>query len=114
MPAAEQLGVDPGVAAMAIAYGEAWMNMAQPFWALPALAIAGLGARDIMGYCVTTLIVSGFIFAIGLTFFNTKRSAEKLTFFITFSFPSVSIYFINQLRAHSSPKILLQAAHFCS
>ncbi|RBN36917.1 short-chain fatty acid transporter, partial [Priestia megaterium] len=25
MPAAEQLGVDPGVAAMAIAYGEAWM-----------------------------------------------------------------------------------------
>jgi short-chain fatty acids transporter len=69
MPAAEQLGVDPGIAAMAIAYGEAWMNMAQPFWALPALAIAGLGARDIMGYCVTTLIVSGFIFAIGLTFF---------------------------------------------
>lgn len=69
MPAAEQLGVDPGVAAMAIAYGEAWMNMAQPFWALPALAIAGLGARDIMGYCVTTLLVSGVIFAVGLSFF---------------------------------------------
>ncbi|MDQ0247518.1 short-chain fatty acids transporter [Bacillus fengqiuensis] len=69
MPAAEQLGVDPGLAAMAIAYGEAWMNMAQPFWALPALAIAGLGARDIMGYCVTTLLVSGVIFAIGLSFF---------------------------------------------
>lgn len=69
MPAADQLGVDPGIAAMAIAYGEAWMNMAQPFWALPALAIAGLGARDIMGYCVTTLLVSGVIFAIGLSFF---------------------------------------------
>jgi short-chain fatty acids transporter len=69
MPAAQQLGVDPGMAAMAIAYGEAWMNMAQPFWALPALAIAGLGARDIMGYCVTTLLVSGIIFAIGLSFF---------------------------------------------
>ncbi|MGG1572261.1 TIGR00366 family protein [Fictibacillus sp. NRS-1165] len=69
MPAAEQLGVDPGIAAMAIAYGEAWMNMAQPFWALPALAIAGLGARDIMGYCVTTLLVSGVIFTIGLSFF---------------------------------------------
>lgn len=69
MPAAQQLGVDPGVAAMAIAYGEAWMNMAQPFWALPALAIAGLGVRDIMGYCVTTLIVSGIIFAVGLSFF---------------------------------------------
>lgn len=69
MPAAAELGVDPGIAAMAIAYGEAWMNMAQPFWALPALAIAGLGARDIMGYCVTTLLVSGVIFTIGLTFF---------------------------------------------
>ncbi|MBN6186884.1 TIGR00366 family protein [Aneurinibacillus sp. BA2021] len=69
MPAAQELGVDPGIAAMAIAYGEAWMNMAQPFWALPALAIAGLGARDIMGYCVTTLLVSGIIFAIGLSFF---------------------------------------------
>lgn len=69
MPAAAHLGVDPGVAAMAIAYGEAWMNMAQPFWALPALAIAGLGVRDIMGYCVTTLLVSGLIFTIGLTFF---------------------------------------------
>jgi short-chain fatty acids transporter len=69
MPAAEALGVDAGIAAMAIAYGEAWMNMAQPFWALPALAIAGLGARDIMGYCVTTLLVSGVIFGIGLTFF---------------------------------------------
>ncbi|QRG68388.1 TIGR00366 family protein [Brevibacillus choshinensis] len=69
MPAAQQLGVDSGIAAMAIAYGEAWMNMAQPFWALPALAIAGLGVRDIMGYCVTTLLVSGIIFAVGLSFF---------------------------------------------
>ncbi|KXG08940.1 Short-chain fatty acids transporter [Anoxybacillus sp. P3H1B] len=69
MPAAASLGVDPGIAAMAIAYGEAWMNMAQPFWALPALAIAGLGVRDIMGYCVTTLLVSGIIFIVGLTFF---------------------------------------------
>ena len=25
------------------------------FWALPALAIAGLGARDIMGYCIVAL-----------------------------------------------------------
>lgn len=69
MPAAKALGVDPGKAAMAIAYGEAWMNMAQPFWALPALAIAGLKVRDIMGYCVTTLIVGLIIFGVGLSFF---------------------------------------------
>ncbi|MDU2063459.1 MAG: TIGR00366 family protein [Sporomusaceae bacterium] len=69
MPAAKALGADMGKAAMAIAYGEAWMNMAQPFWALPALAIAGLGVRDIMGYCVTALIWSLPIFLIGLAFF---------------------------------------------
>lgn len=69
MPAAQALGADLGKAAMAIAYGEAWMNMAQPFWALPALAIAGLGVRDIMGYCVTALLFSGFIFVIGLALF---------------------------------------------
>ncbi|WP_425058321.1 Putative short-chain fatty acid transporter [Sporomusa carbonis] len=68
IPAAQALGADLGKAAMAIAYGEAWMNMAQPFWALPALAIAGLGVRDIMGYCVTALIFSGVIFIVGLHF----------------------------------------------
>ena len=68
MPAAKALGVDLGKAAMAIAYGEAWMNMAQPFWALPALAIAGLGVRDIMGYCVTAILFSFFIFGAAMIF----------------------------------------------
>ena len=69
MPAAQALGVDLGKAAMAIAYGEEWMNMAQPFWALPALAIAGLGVRDIMGYCATALVITLPIFLVGLYFF---------------------------------------------
>ena len=69
MPAAKALGADLGKSAMAIAYGEAWTNMAQPFWALPALAIAGLGVRDIMGYCVTALLFSGAVFVAGLYFF---------------------------------------------
>ncbi len=69
MSAAQDLGVNHGKAVMAIAYGEAWMNMAQPFWALPALAIAGLGARDIMGYCLISLLFSAVIFIIGLQFF---------------------------------------------
>jgi len=53
---------------MAIAWGDAWTNMIQPFWALPALGIAGLGARDIMGFCVVDLLYSGFIIAMGLMF----------------------------------------------
>ena len=69
MPAAQALGADLGKSAMAIAYGEAWTNMAQPFCALPALAIAGLGVRDIMGYCVTALLFSGVIFVAGMYLF---------------------------------------------
>jgi short-chain fatty acids transporter len=69
MPAAKALGVDLGKAAMAIAYGSAWTNMAQPFWALPALAIAGLGVRDVMGYCITALLFSGLVFIAGMYLF---------------------------------------------
>jgi short-chain fatty acids transporter len=65
MPAGAELGVSPAVTAMGIAWGDAWTNMLQPFWALPALGIAGLGARDIMGYCAIILVVSGIIVALG-------------------------------------------------
>ncbi|MDL2221710.1 short-chain fatty acid transporter [Parabacteroides sp. OttesenSCG-928-N08] len=61
MPAGEALGISPAVTAMSIAWGDAWTNMIQPFWALPALGIAKLGARDIMGFCVIDLLVSGLI-----------------------------------------------------
>ncbi len=67
LPAAEALGVDMARAAMAVAWGDAWTNMVQPFWALPVLAIAGLRAKDIMGFCLMQLILSGVIIAIGLT-----------------------------------------------
>ncbi len=68
MPAGLKLGVTPAVTAMGIAWGDAWTNMLQPFWALPALGIAGLGARDIMGYCAIVLIASGIVTALGFLF----------------------------------------------
>ncbi|HKT98480.1 MAG TPA: TIGR00366 family protein [Paraburkholderia sp.] len=34
-----------------------------------ALAIAGLGVRDIMGYCVTTLLFPGVVFVAGMYLF---------------------------------------------
>ncbi len=61
MPAGLGIGVKPAVTAMGIAWGDAWTNLIQPFWALPALAIAGLGVRDIMGYCALALIFAGVI-----------------------------------------------------
>jgi short-chain fatty acids transporter len=68
LPAAQALGADIPRVAMAVAWGDAWTNLLQPFWALPVLAIAGLKAKDIMGYCLMLLIITGVIISIGLTF----------------------------------------------
>ncbi|WP_270983155.1 TIGR00366 family protein, partial [Campylobacter helveticus] len=68
IPAGLELGISPAVTSMAIAWGDAWTNMIQPFWALPALAIAGLGAKDIMGYCVITLLFTGLVISLGFLF----------------------------------------------
>ena len=65
MPAGLRLGVTPEISACAVAWGDAWTNMAQPFWALPALGVAKLSARDIMGYCIIDLIVTGIIIIVG-------------------------------------------------
>mgnify|MGYP001286301820 CR=1 FL=1 len=64
--AAQRLGADLGRVVMGVAWGDAWTNMIQPFWLLPALGIAGLNARDVMGYCVVALIVSGIVVGLGL------------------------------------------------
>ena len=69
MPAGLEIGVPAAKTAMSIAWGDAWTNMIQPFWALPALGIAGLSAKDIMGYCVITLLFSGVIIGAGLLIF---------------------------------------------
>ena len=39
--------------------------MIQPFWALPALGIAGLSARNIMGYLVIITLYVGIIACLG-------------------------------------------------
>ena len=69
MPAGQAIGVSAAKSAMAIAWGDAWTNMIQPFWALPALGIAGLGAKDIMGYCLIITVVSGIFICTGFLLF---------------------------------------------
>jgi len=66
IPAAQALGADLPRVAMAVAWGDAWTSMLQPFFALPLLAIAGLKIKDIMGYCLMLLFASGVL--IGLVF----------------------------------------------
>ncbi|WP_164668003.1 short-chain fatty acid transporter [Virgibacillus doumboii] len=69
IPAALEIGASTAKTAMAVAWGDAWTNMIQPFWALPLLAIAGLKVRDIMGFCVMILLYSFIPISIGLLFF---------------------------------------------
>ena len=58
--AARELGVSDAIVVMGVAYGDQWTNMIQPFWALPLLAIVGLNARAIMGYCFVVFL-TGFV-----------------------------------------------------
>lgn len=63
--AARMLNIDMVKSAMMVAWGDQWTNMIQPFWALPLLGLAGLSARDIMGYTTVILLWWGGI----MTFF---------------------------------------------
>lgn len=61
LTAARDLGVNPAKIAMALAWGDAWTNLIQPFWALPLLGLAGLSLKDIMGYCLIYVLFTGMI-----------------------------------------------------
>ena len=66
MPAARELGASYSNVAMAIAWGDAWTNMIQPFWALPLLAVAKLNIRDIMGYTTVVLLFTGIVTSLAM------------------------------------------------
>ncbi len=70
IPVADALGVDLGKIVTAIAWGDGWTNMIQPFWAVPLLAIAGLRIRDIMGFTFVTLIYTGVIISAAMLIFS--------------------------------------------
>ncbi len=67
--AARVMGADTIKTAMAIAWGDAWTNMVQPFWALPTLAIAGLHLRDMIGYCIIIFFSTGIVISLFFYFF---------------------------------------------
>ncbi len=69
VPAAVGLGADPALAAVATAMGVQTASMIQPFWALPVLALARLGLKDIMGYCVVGLILAAIAYGGSLLLF---------------------------------------------
>jgi short-chain fatty acids transporter len=58
IPAAVQLNASIPATVMAVAMGEEVANMLQPFWALPLVAIAGIGIQRVLGFTVLTFAVS--------------------------------------------------------
>ncbi|NEU30926.1 short-chain fatty acid transporter [bacterium LRH843] len=65
LPLSLDMGVDPAKIVLAVAWGDAWTNMIQPFWTVPLLAIAGLRIRDIMGFTTITVLYTGIIISLG-------------------------------------------------
>ncbi|MBV8490029.1 MAG: short-chain fatty acid transporter [Candidatus Eremiobacteraeota bacterium] len=66
VPAAAKLGASQAATAMAVAIGEEVANMVQPFWALPVLAIAGVGLQRVMAFTVVVFFVAGAVFGASL------------------------------------------------
>jgi short-chain fatty acids transporter len=66
--AAKAIGVSYPKAIMALAYGDQWTNLFQPFWALALLGLTGLKARQIMGYCMAVMLIGIVFFILALVF----------------------------------------------
>lgn len=66
--AAKTIGVSYSKAIMALAYGDQWTNLFQPFWALALLGLTGLKARQIMGYCMAVMLIGIVFFILALVF----------------------------------------------
>ena len=63
--AANGLGVPLDLTVLAYAWGDMATDAIQPFWALPLLAIARLGFRDVMGFLLAFFVVYAVITSIG-------------------------------------------------
>ena len=66
VPAAVRLHASLPATAMAVAIGEEVANMIQPFWALPVLAIAGVGLRRVMAFTVVSFVIAFVVFGLSL------------------------------------------------
>lgn len=66
IPAAVELHASIPAVTMSVAMGEQVSNMMQPFWALPVVAMAGIGIQRVLGFTVITFFVAGFVYGAAL------------------------------------------------
>ncbi|PRA23758.1 short-chain fatty acid transporter [Pseudomonas poae] len=60
--AAKSLNSSLAQTSMAVMLGNAWNDLVQPFWILPALALSRLKLKDVMGYTVIIMLWVGLIY----------------------------------------------------
>jgi len=66
--AAATLDVPMNKIVLAVAYGDEWTNMIQPFWALPLMGLTGVNVRRFMGYCALLMLLATPAFVLALLF----------------------------------------------
>ena len=64
--AAKTIGASVGHTSTAVMLGNAWNDLVQPFWILPALALSKLKLKDIMGYTVIMMIWIGIVYSVAI------------------------------------------------
>ncbi|WP_137927439.1 TIGR00366 family protein [Cupriavidus sp. 2SB] len=64
--AAKAIGSSVAQTSMSVMLGNAWNDLVQPFWILPALALSKLKLKDVMGYTVIMMFWVGAIYIVSL------------------------------------------------
>ncbi|WP_213302301.1 short-chain fatty acid transporter [Paraburkholderia sacchari] len=64
--AAKTIGASVGHTSVAVMLGNAWNDLVQPFWILPALALSRLKLKDIMGYTVIMMFWIGIVYSVAI------------------------------------------------
>ena len=73
LQAAKQLGVPYAQVVLALAWGDAWTNLIQPFWMLPVMQLCRMKVKDIMPYAIYFLAVSGAVLMVFFFWFALQQ-----------------------------------------
>jgi short-chain fatty acids transporter len=66
IPTAVELHASIPAATMGVAMGEQVSNMMQPFWALPVVAMVGIGIQRVLGFTGIAFFVAGIVYGAAL------------------------------------------------
>lgn len=70
--AAKAINSSVSQTSMSVMLGNAWNDLVQPFWILPALALSKLSLKDVMGYTVIMMFWVGLIYIAALLLWGAQ------------------------------------------